>query len=303
MLMNISTFKTMKNLLLFVVICCSGLSSNAQFDFDPNKMIDNLIGPINSDRPGQCLNAKTAGLLAIQVQTGFKYARTDLAANVNFRSLYVPTNIRIGLTNKWELNTSFYYLNTRTGDFDGSLPLFENKGFISPELGLRRVLLQGDGWKPFLTLQANMIFRAQNSVFAQQQMGSSFYLITSNRFDAVSVNTNLGVRFPGNGLMEPSYNWVLNFGIPAGKYLHFFVEGFGSFNHDFSSSALNADAGISVIPFNDLQIDIFGGMYNLTNTQNYWFIEAGLSYRFSFFKMLAKKKADQFMNGGFGGNG
>src|SRR5690606_11628800 len=100
----------MKRLFLFGLLSVCVQQGFAQFNIDPGKIIDKMVGPCESDRPGQALNAKTAGLLAIQLQTGFNYGRVD-DTFWSSRTLYVPVNLRFGITKKWEFNTSFSYLN------------------------------------------------------------------------------------------------------------------------------------------------------------------------------------------------
>lgn len=266
----------------------------AQFDIDPNKFIDKMVGTVESDRPGQALNATTCGIAAIQIQTGFNYESVNNDKISKYSHYYVPTSLRFGFTKKWELNTSFYYLNS---SFMDTLVDFNAKGFLSPEIGIRYALMVGDGWKPYLALQANTSILSHRGDYQQQTWGSSFYLVTSNRFSKMSVNTNFGLVFPGDGATQPTYPWVLNLGWMLGKKVGTFIEGFG----EFKSMTVSFDAGFSYVPISDLQIDLFGGMKNLTNETNRWFAEIGFTYRLSIFKIIAKKKAKEFM-GGFGGN-
>ena len=285
---------------LFILLFVLGsFSANAQFDIDPKKFIDALIGPVESDRPGQALNPTTCGTMAIQLQTGYNYSRfEDLVTTYN--SSFVPVNLRVGLTKKWEINTSFWYLHQK---FANSFATTTFSGFTGSELGARYAFLSGDRWVPYMALQANMRFSKRNGDFQQPKMGSSFYLATSNRFNVMSVNTNFGIVFPGddNGQINPSYPWVLNFGWMIGDKFGVFVEGFGDFGTIVIGSPtvvnplISWDAGGSFLVINDLQLDLFGGMYNVANQQNYWFAEFGVTYRFSFLKMFAMKKADEFM--------
>ena len=280
----------MKRTIVFFILALSLSNSHAQFDIDPGAIIDGLIGNIESDRPGQALNAKTAGLGAIQIQTGFNYRRLTGVSDWNMINYLVPTTLRFSFTKKWELNTSFSYNNNRWNTIAGPN---ETSGFLSPDIGVRYAFLKGDGWKPYLALQSNLSILSHKGDYQQQNFGSSFYLVTSNRFESMSVNTNFGLVFGGSGSGTPTYPWVLNFGWMLGDKVGTFVEGFG----EFSTQILSWDAGFSYVPFSDLQIDLFGGMMNVVNQQNLWFAEIGLSYRFSLFKVIAKKKASEMMNG------
>lgn len=276
-------------LLIILFISTTAISSSAQFDFDPEKFINALVGPLESDRPGQAINPNTAGVMALQLQTGFNYGsrRNDF---FNYRAYHVPVDLRFGITKKWELNTSFDYLNQHA-KYVSFISDITTAGFLSPEIGMRYAFLSGSRWKPFLALQANMSFLSHNGDYQQQQMGSSFYLVSSNRFKSFSVNTNFGIVLPGDGDFNLTFPWVVNFGWSLGEKFSAFVEGFGEFNN----KSLNWDAGFSYLVINDLQLDLFGGMYNIIDHQDFWFAEFGITYRFSFFKMIARKKAQEMM--------
>ena len=283
-----------KFLFVLLLVPFSGMT---QFEFDANEFIDKLVGSVESDRPGQALNATTCGIAAIQIQTGFNYESVNNDKVWKYSHNYVPTTLRFGFTKKWELNTSFYYLNASYMD---TLVDINSKGFLSPEIGIRYAFLSGKGWKPYLALQANASILSHRGDFQQQQWGSSFYLVTSNRFSKMSVNTNFGCVFPGDGNAQPTFPWVFNMGWMLGKKLGTFIEGFG----EFRNLTVSFDAGFSYLATSDLQIDLFGGMMNLTNETNRWFAELGITYRLSIFKIMAKKKAKEFMgNGGTGGFG
>ncbi|UKN02115.1 hypothetical protein K6119_01115 [Paracrocinitomix mangrovi] len=280
----------MKNILVISVFSLICFNTQAQFDIDPGKIIDKMFGtPVESDRPGQAMNPNTAGILTLQLQTGFNYTSFNADKIYQFKNYGVPTQIRLGITKKIELNTSFSYNYSRhmSSSFDTTF-----SGFPSPNLGIRYNPYDGDRWKPYLGFQANLSFLSHKGDYRQQNFGSSFYVMTSNRFEVVSFNTNLGVVFQGNDLMQPAFPWVLNFGFKIGKKWNTFIEGFG----DFSNLDLNADAGFSYTPINDLQIDLFGGWLGDNFADPYWFIEGGITYKISFMKMIAKKKAKGFLD-------
>ena len=269
-------------------IALVGFSIGHAQKLDVNGFIDALGGSINSDRPGQCLNANTAGTMAVQVQSGFNYSRfkwdTGTPLNGNSDNINLPLDIRLGLLPKLELNTSFSYAHWRYED-----PFISStaKGFRSPNLGMRYEVLQGDGLKPQLAVQANLSFISHNGTFQQNNFGSSFYAITSNNFDKFSVNTNLGVVFSGDGNNSPLYTYVLNFGYSLSDKFGVFVEGFGQFNN----FGYSLDAGLSYLINYDLQIDAYGGWLGDQN----WFAELGISWRYSFLKAFAKKKMNNFL--------
>ena len=288
----------LKHYYTLLIFIGASFQLNAQFDIDPGSFIDALVGSVESDRPGQALNPTTCGVAAIQLQTGFSYESYNNDKVSKYSHYYVPTNLRFGFTKKWELNTSFYYLNSNYMD---TLIDLNSNGFLSPEIGVRYAFMTGKRWKPYLALQANASILSHRGDFQQTHWGSSFYLATSNRFSKMSINTNFGCVFPGNGDMNPNFPWVFNMGWMIGKKFGTFIEGFG----EFRLFEVSFDAGFSYVPISDLQIDLFGGMKDLTNQTNRWFAEIGVTYRLSFLKIVGKKKAKEFMGnfgGGLGGN-
>lgn len=268
------------------------LTSMAGFgqDFDLNGFIDKIGRPIQCDRPGQCLNAKTAGALTAQVQTGFNFSKYRYNIGSSFESHInnnvVPVDIRFGILPKLEINTSFSYVNSKYEDEFFST---SSSGFPSPNLGLRYEVVQGSSWKPHMALQANLSFLSHNGTFQQNNFGSSFYVITSNRFEKFSLNSTLGMVFRGDGGNSPIYTYVLNAGYSINDKFGVFVEGFGQFNN-FSYSI---DGGVSYLATPNLQLDVFGGWLGERN----WFAEIGVSWRYSFLKAIAKKKVSGFLGG------
>jgi len=269
-------------------IALVAFSSGHAQKLDVNGFIDALGGSINSDRPGQCLNAQTAGAMTLQLQSGFNFSKYKWNIGTSFEGnqnvVNVPVDIRFGLLPKLELNTSFSYVHWKYTD---PFITTTSNGFPSPNLGARYEVLQGDGIKPQVALQANLSFLSHNGTFQQNNFGSSFYAITSNSFNKLKVNTNLGMVFTGSGNNSPIYTYVLNFGYNVSDKLGVFVEGFGRFNN-FSYSI---DAGMAYLVNNNLQIDAFGGWLGDRD----WFAEIGVSWRYNFLKAMAKKKINGFL--------
>ena len=259
-----------------------------------DKLFDLLEQSVPSDRPGQALNANTAGMFALQIQTGFNYNRYDLDPNHYTNSYFVPTTIRVGITPRFELNTTFSYLNYNSHSLLGDS---EVGGFLSPDIGFRYQFIKGgERWKPNFSLQANLSIPSDQGAFVQQQVGSSFYLVTSNQFNWFSVNTNLGLFWDGSGagFGKPTVPYVFNLGFQMSKKWSSFVEIFGSL--DGEGNYLNYDAGFAFNPIKSLQIDFFGGyLPTQIDGAHSWFVEAGLSYRFSFLKYFAKKNLKEIL--------
>ncbi|MEO9531672.1 MAG: hypothetical protein ABJG68_12905 [Crocinitomicaceae bacterium] len=268
--------------LLFV--CCFPFLSNAQFDFNPDDLTKLLDGSIESDRPGQAMNPRSCGIMTIQLQTGGSFARSTFNPNGHINSFSTPTQLKLGLTGNLELNTSFSYIYS---DYDDGFFEYQFGGFPSPSINLRYTVLNGDKWKPYLGIQAGFTPSSSRGNFQQPQFGSSYFLLTSNRFDKLSVNTNFGVSFSGFGLGADTYvlPYVVNLGYAINSKWSVFAEAFG----EARSSSLNIDGGVAYGLNSSLQLDAFGGWLG----GNSWFAEIGLTWKYSFLKAMAKKKINE----------
>ncbi|MEX1001126.1 MAG: hypothetical protein WDZ35_03345 [Crocinitomicaceae bacterium] len=248
---------------------------------------DAMDRKIESDRPGQALTASTCGMMALQVQGGFNFNQIRISESERFDNYFSPLNLRFGLFPKLEINASFYYSAStyHWGQFKSSF-----NGFPSPEIGLRYWILRGSGWKPDLAFQSSLSFPSNKGTYTQDKAGSSFYLVSSNQFNWFSVNTNLGIVYPGNGggIENPRFPYVFNLGFDLGDKWSLFSEIFGDI--DGSNSSINYDGGIAFNPINSLQLDLFGGYLSNYAGFTHWFIEAGISYRYSFLKESVEKE-------------
>jgi hypothetical protein len=282
----------MKKIVLAFALIFGGLNVSAQFDFNPKDLLKILGGGMESDRPGQALNAKTCGILTAQIQTGGSYFSWNLGLDTPGKNFSTPTQIRLGLSPNFELNTSFSFVHNSVMGFWGPS---KTNGFPSPHLGARYSFLKGDRWKPFMALQANMSFPSSRGTYQQPKMGSSFYLITSNRFDILSINTNVGAFFGGSGIGadQVSIPYVLNLGFSLSKKWSAFGEVYGELRSQ--SWALDGGVGFLVLP--TLQLDLLGGWNASFFTNNNLFVELGVTWKYSFLQMIAKKKIDQMLGG------
>ncbi len=280
----------MKKIFTLVLIGASSISFS-QFDFNPKDLLKVLSGTMESDRPGQALNARTCGILTAQIQTGGNFQRWNVGPDNSMNIFSTPTQIRFGLFPKFEINTSFSFVNVNQSTFIGPIT---TSGFPSPNLGARYTVLEGDGLRPFVGVQASMSFPSSRGTYQQPQLGSSFYLITSNRFDKFSVNTNVGAVFGGGGSGQVAVPYVFNLGFSLNDKWGAFIEAFGSLRNP----TLAVDGGFSFLALPTLQLDAFGGWFASSAVSNNFFVELGLTWKYSFLEMIAKKKLNEMLGGG-----
>lgn len=270
--------------ILLLILSVSGFTAKSQVDINPGEFMAMLSGNMNSDRPGQAITPFTAGILAFQIQTGVNYDKFRIP-DYNERGISSFTTVRLGLTTKFELNTSFEYDNVQIIGFAG-IP-FIAKGFKSPDIGFRYMIYRGKQWVPTVALQSNLSFKSNKGDFTQSRIGSSFYIATSNELGRLSITSNVGMRYSGDGLQEPEFLYALNLGVTISSKLSAFIEGFGS----ISDEKLYGDMGFAYRPMSYLQFDVLGGwMGGLDFDVPDWFVEAGVTWKLSVIKMIAKKK-------------
>ena len=272
-----------------------GLTSQAQFDFNTDKFIDNLIGDVRSDRPGHSISAQTCGFVTLQLQTGYRFQKNvwdsgPTGDSYNSRSI-VPTTFKIGLSNNLEINTSFSYQHVKSYFSVFDLTTTDAR-MQSTFLGFRYSFLKGEGIVPSLALQSSMRFKRPS--IGLDRMGSEFILAANNNFGKFNVLSNIGVAWIGDGSWQTNKEpnavpYVLNLSYNFGKVTGF-IEAYG----DILNPNIALDGGVAFKIGSDFVFDIYGGCANDLDIANNWFVEAGLTYRFSFMKMMAKKKADQF---------
>ena len=263
-----------------------GIYAQAQFNFNTDKFIDNLIGDVRSDRPGNSMSALTCGFVTLQVQSGYRFQRWNdpLFDGSYTNRMFVPTDIKIGLSNNLEINTTFTHESFKAYDatFDNTV---SDGSMNSPLLGVRYSFLKGRKWVPTMALQSRVKFRRES--MGQNNYGAEFILATLNDFGKLDILMNFGLVYPGFG-NGPVFPAIFNVSYNLGKTT-IFAEG----NYEFQWGEHVVDAGLSVNIGRDFVLDFYGGVIDGFSA-DHWFAEAGFTYRFSFMKMMAKKKADEF---------
>jgi hypothetical protein len=278
----------MRIIALFI-IAFTPLLSNAQFDFNPDDLVEMLGGTMETDRPGQAMNPRSCGIMTLQLQTGGSFARSTFDPNTSTNSISIPTQLKLGLTAKLEFNSSFSFLHS-TYQVDSLKQKFN--GFPSPSFNLRYTILSGNRWKPYIGIQAGFSPSSTRGTIMQPNFGSSYHLLTSNRFENISINTNIGLSYGGYGNGDLSFYsipYVFNLGYTINSKWSAFAEAFGNLR----GTSLALDGGFAYAPSSTLQLDAYGGWLG----GNSWFAEIGVTWKYSFLKALAKKKINEILGG------
>ena len=183
---------------------------------------------LSSDRPGQALSVNTVGKNVFQIQAGIDYFDTTSA------SIYPSSYFRYGISEKFELNSSFILSGINIGDDLESVTIGARYQMSKLESELKS------------SLQFSYDFSEQNeSSQLTYNLGGSF----TNSFGyTVNLGLNLDEDFSLNtGIYAFNFSYALNdkFGV--------FLEPFGTFlKSDFQ---LNIDTGFYYVLNNNFQID------------------------------------------------
>lgn len=250
----------------------------------PEDSIRVVSGEMKSDRPGHVTCAQTCGFHVLQVQSGFRFQRYTYSPFPNDQSYthhtIIPASIKFGLTNTLELNVN--YTNYRTKWYDQwTDATYIGKGSPGPIAGIRYTFLKGHKWVPALALQAGIRYKSPKIDLG---FGSEFILATRSDFGKLDVSTSIGLVWWGWDTWQ--YHKVPNY-IPYAVKVSYdfgkvtgFIESFG----DLTWPDLAIDGGIAVTIGRDLVLDFSGGCAEGIVISEYWFAEAGFTYRYNFSK-------------------
>jgi hypothetical protein len=226
---------------------------------------------ISTDRPGQAIGTSAVGKSTAQIQTGLNTNFMSWDDDYKSRTLLSNTVIRIGIIERLEINGTFNYQADKI-----EMPADERNtsGVSSTELGARLGIIKNEGAIPALGLQGSLLLKAQSPEYQRDKLGTKIILSTGNTINNwLSVNTNLGLSWDGNGNGAQSL-YVLNFSLALTDRIGAVAEIYGSFN-EFDA---NYDAGISYLINNNFLLDVSAGWQGDDGVSD-WFIDGGISFR------------------------
>lgn len=236
---------------------------------------------INPDRPGIADGSNVISPGHFQIETG---VQRELREEGEDHRLFVPTLLRLGLSDRWEARVegNIYTWETTSvsgggsGDSDGFAPisigmkyhLVDSKGLKQPSVGAILRIFPPSGSGAFRTRHATGDFR----VTADWDLASKW-----------SLNPNVGVavyeddanRMYAAGLFAATLNFN------PSKVLNLFVDtGIQTPETKGGSASLIYDAGIAYVIGHDVQLDFSVGSGGAGRTPPHPFLSAGISKRF-----------------------
>lgn len=236
---------------------------------------------INPDRPGIADGSNVVGPGHFQIEAGLQ---RELRSARQTRTLFVPTLLRLGLDQDWELRVeSNVYTWQKTQDQaqgvahrEGASPvsvgvkyhIIDSGGVAQPSLGAILRFFPASGSGDYRTHHAT---------------GDLRFAVDWDLATQWSLNPNLGVALyeDGDGHLYTAGLFAATLNYNPSKVLNLFVDaGVQSPETKHGKTAVTYDAGVAYILGHDIQLDFSAGTGAAGDTPPHPFFAAGISKRF-----------------------
>jgi hypothetical protein len=150
--------------------------------------------PLYTDRPGQSINPYTVGNRALQVQSGYGYAReSSPTSEINLHSLDI--NTKLGISNRFEISALFQISSLRI-EREALIGFLDNSedpdnGFSAFSLSTRGTIMKGEGLKPAIGLEATYIANGVPGEELSNTNGRFILTLQNQPFDKLSFTGNV----------------------------------------------------------------------------------------------------------------
>ena len=234
---------------------------------------------IRADRPGAAIVPFAVGSHVLQLQGGLSYS--EYTVSESYPSFGKDgggdLTIRYGLTESFELNSSFGHTIVREGNDSTS----NTYGGVNLwDIGFRYNIFSGENWVPSVGIQTSFGLPWLDSDFSTEYVRPKIILIAAlNMSSTLTLTTNMGLEWDGN-MANPLGYYVFNFSFAASNKLSLFLEAYGYVDDGTWYPYFNAGAGYLLN--NNLQIDLYTGIGTGPNELSDWLISAGVSWRVQF---------------------
>jgi len=255
---------------------------------------------IAPDRPGFGDAVGMSPVGQLQLETGVQLEQSsydeDLIGNIFSRDISInSTLLRYGINERFEARFDYNILRNSIG-VDGE-EMESVVGLAPCRLGLKAHILKNKGIIPELAFISMIGFPwTATEEFRPTGIKSDWQLSFSNAItEKFSICYNLGLSWDGNSVNPQNYYALSAECYPTEKF-GFYVQGRGytqkvanlGGSDNLYYTALYSEGGIMFYPRPHIQIDLSGGALLTdhlsdnfsTNNPNYFFITAGLSWRF-----------------------
>lgn len=226
---------------------------------------------ISADRPGMATPPSIAIPTYFQVETGFSYEKNQLEKPFQKNIYYNSLLIRYGINTNSEIRLQTDYANLRTDNESIT-------GFDPLTIGTKIYLSEAKGILPKTSLLLNLTLPCFGVKSVRpENLSPSIYLLMQNDItERLNVCYNFGIEYDGESA-TPTEFAAICLGYSITDNLSVFAE-----NYDWFSKGTKPeyflDLGIAYLIGKNIQLDLSGNM-NLQNIENYFMINAGVSWR------------------------
>jgi hypothetical protein len=221
---------------------------------------------IDSDRPGQSFTPHTVGTSVLQLQSGLNFRMVGNEGTDNVISNL--TNIRYGLSEKFEINSTFGY------GFVGT-PSQTLNGINNLRLGARANFIQQDGYTPGFGVNVDFLFALGTEVYNDpyEDINTTF-ILTQKVMENLNASTNIGIYYDqaSGEILTP---FTLNGAYSLSETTSVFAETeiYGELQPNFG---LNFDFGGTYLVNYDFLLDFAIGIEDQETENDFW-LEAGIN--------------------------
>lgn len=234
---------------------------------------------IVTDRPTDSASPELVPQKSLQVEMGYKFSRFNTESGRTDTQELPDLLARFGISDKVEgrlTATGWTFQDTDTGRHDG---------FTDVSLGAKFALADERGWRPQMSLLADMSLPVGDSAFTNDYViPKVLFLATSSLTDRLGLTYNLGPSFVtrkknGETRREVTLHYAVALSCAVGRSVSVFGELYGVF---FSGQGLpdrhSFQAGTTVLLSRNVQIDVRGGLGLADNAPD-WLAGVGIAFR------------------------
>ncbi len=230
---------------------------------------------IGTPRPGFTLGPATTGKNIFHMQTGQTFNGSNFSnSDDSNRGWSYLNSMRFGLTERLEARALFQFAGNT---FSTGSEETKSSGLNALIVGARYLLVNNLGTnKPSLAIQVDANINVLSEDYEIDNLAPRILLQHGqNLTEKLSLNSNLGVQWTGNG-GEPLGVYAVKLGFPLSDRWVGIIENYGSLaNGDFDS---RFDAGVGYFVTNHLKLDLAGGVGSNDDVFDY-FVAFGFSIR------------------------
>ena len=237
---------------------------------------------INPDRPGIADGSTTIGPDHFQAEVGLQYEyHRDEQGHVQL--IFLPTLLRFGLSNAWELRIEGNGYSWQRSNLDGQAS--ETDGFAPASAGVKYHFIDDGGFsRPSVGVILRIFPQAGGSVLHTHRTTGDLRLVADwNVAPEWSLNPNIGIaRIEDQNQRAATpvlFAMTLNYNpTPAATY--FVDTGMQSAEQHHGRASIIVDGGVAYILGRDTQLDASVGWGVMGETAAQPFLSIGISERF-----------------------